>query len=110
MAGTLLCMELDANSKLGAELIPGDPKPQSRNGKYLQRFIEENDLVCVNGTDLCEGVITRMRKTVNSTERSVLDYFIVCRQFLKLISQNIHLLNTAQLWVRKMKKKVIITY
>ena len=48
-------------------------------------MIEENDLICVNGTDLCEGVITRFRKTINSTEQSVLDYFIVCKQFFKLI-------------------------
>ena len=87
MAGTFICIELDANSKLGSALIPGDPKPQSSNGKLLQRFIEENDLICVNGTTLCEGVTTRFRKTVNSIERSVLDYFIVCKKFFKLILQ-----------------------
>ena len=76
MAGTLVCIEMDANSKLGYELIPGDPKAKSKNGKCLQRVIEENNLVCVNSTDLCQGVITRYRKTVNSTEKSVLDYFV----------------------------------
>ena len=31
LAGTLICIELDANSKLGPSIIPNDPKPQSRN-------------------------------------------------------------------------------
>ena len=44
-------------------------------------------MICVNGTTLCEGVTTRFRKTVNSIERSVLDYFIVCKKFFKLILQ-----------------------
>ena len=33
VSGSLICMELDANSKLGSSVIPGDPKPQSKNGK-----------------------------------------------------------------------------
>ena len=41
----------------------------------------------MNSTDLCEGVITRFRKTVNGSEKSVLDYFIVCKQLLKLITK-----------------------
>ena len=84
MAGTLICIEMDANSKMGSEIIPGDPNHQSRNGKYLQKMIEENNLICVNGTDLCERIITRFRKTINTTERSVIDYFIVCKQFFNL--------------------------
>ena len=34
-AGALVCIELDANSKLGPSIIPGDPKAQSKNGKLL---------------------------------------------------------------------------
>ena len=29
IAGSLICIEMDSNSKLGAALVPGDPKPQS---------------------------------------------------------------------------------
>ena len=29
IAGCLICIEMDSNSKLGAALVPGDPKPQS---------------------------------------------------------------------------------
>ena len=28
VAGVLVCMELDANSKVGSKVIPGDPKAQ----------------------------------------------------------------------------------
>ena len=43
-------MELDANSKLGSKHIPGDPKEQSSNGKLLEKVVEDNELVVVNGT------------------------------------------------------------
>ena len=76
---------MDANSKLGPALIPGDPCEQSKNGKLLLKVIEENDLIVVNGTDLCKGIITRYRQTKNSIEKSVLDYFLVCRKFYNLI-------------------------
>ena len=81
LAGTLICIELDANSKLGSKHVPGDPKEQTKNGKLLEKVIEDNDLIVVNGTDLCEGVITRFRKTINECEESVIDFFIVCRRF-----------------------------
>ena len=84
LVGTLICMELDANSKLGSKHIPGDPKEQSSNGKLLEKVVEDNELVVVNGTDLCEGVITRFRKTINDCEESTIDFFIVCRRFLLL--------------------------
>lgn len=51
----------------------------------LERVIKENDLIVVNGMDLCEGIITRFRKTINKDEKSVIDYFLVCRRFFELI-------------------------
>jgi hypothetical protein len=67
IAGAYICIEMDANSKLGMNIIKGDPNKQSRNGKLLEDVIENNDLIVVNGSTLCEGVITRHRKTVNTT-------------------------------------------
>ena len=49
----------------------------------------ENDLIVVNSLDICEGKITRFRKTINRTEQSILDYFVVCRSFLSLITKMI---------------------
>ena len=86
MAGTMLCIQMDANSKLGPEYVPGDPKQMSKNGKHLAKVIDENELIVVNGTQKCTGVITRYRRTVNSTEESVIDFFIVCRQFYSLVN------------------------
>ena len=51
----------------------------------LINVFDENGLVVVNGTDLCTGVITRERTTTQRTEKSVLDFFIVCETFLALI-------------------------
>ena len=87
LAGTLVCIEMDANSKLGPAIIPNDPKPQSKNGKLLENVVKENGLIIVNATNLCEGVLTRYRKTIKSVEESVLDFFIVCPKFFKLIKK-----------------------
>ena len=62
-----------------------DPHEQSGNGKKLMEVIEDNDLIIVNGTDLCEGLITRKRNFDNSIENSVIDFFIVCRRFFQMI-------------------------
>ena len=85
VAGALVCIQLDANSKLGNKHIPGDPNEQSNNGKLLEKVIEDNDLIVVNGTDLCEGLITRFRKTINDCEKSVIDFFILCRRFFAMV-------------------------
>ena len=43
-------------------------------------------MIVVNGTQLCKGLITRFRKTITNTEKSVIDFFIVCRRFFELIN------------------------
>ena len=85
MAGDMLCLQMDANSKLGPELIKGDPDHQSKNEKVLEKILQDNDLIVVNGTQLCEGVITRYGKTINNEEQSVINFFIVCRKLYRLI-------------------------
>ena len=86
IAGTLICIQMDSNSKLGPNWIPLDPHDQSENGKLLEKIIVENEIIVVNGTDLCQGTITRHRKTVVGIEESVLDHFIVCKEMFKMIS------------------------
>ena len=34
----MICIEMNANSKLGRTIIPGAPKEQSRNGKFLKKL------------------------------------------------------------------------
>ena len=37
--GKSIYIQMDANSKLGPEIIPGDPNQQSENGKILYNII-----------------------------------------------------------------------
>ena len=80
---------MDTNAKLGPELIKSDPNPRSGNGELLIELCERNNLVICNTTDLCQGVITRQRVTVNGVERSVLDYFILCQEMFSFLSKMI---------------------
>ena len=87
LAGAFVCIEMDANSKLGPSIVKGDPNQQSRNGKLLSEVIDVNNLVVVNGSDICDGTITRQRDTVGRSEKSVIDFFIVCQNFFQLIKR-----------------------
>ena len=78
----MICMELDANSKLGPMIISGDPHPQSKNGKLLEDLVNDNDLVVVNRLDICQGKITRFRKTIKRTEKSIIDFLLFAKVFL----------------------------
>ena len=43
LAGKSILIELDANSKLGNDIIPGDPHSQSENGKLLAGIIRRHN-------------------------------------------------------------------
>ena len=47
-------IEIDANSKLGPDIITGDPHQISDNGKILSQIIEDHNLFLVNGSELCK--------------------------------------------------------
>ena len=81
----MVCLQLDANGKVGKEIINGDPHDISPNGRLLLDLIERKSLILVNGTDKCMGVITRLRDKNGKMEKSVIDYFIVCQAFYSLI-------------------------
>ena len=86
ISGSLICVEMDSNSKLGPNIIPKDPHEQSANGKLLEKVIIDNDLVVVNAESLCKGTITRFRKTVHRNEESILDHILVCRDFFQMVT------------------------
>ena len=55
-------LHFDGNLWAGEEIIPGDKRKQNRNGKFFQKFLEENpNLTVVNSLPLCQGLITRSR-------------------------------------------------
>ena len=55
-------IQLDANSKLGPNIIQGDPHKQSDNGKILAGIIQRNALFVINGS------IEKIHKTENHKE------------------------------------------
>ena len=81
--GCCILVEMDANAKLGYEVIKGDPNPQSNNGSLLWSLIQRNNLKVLNASDICKGIITRERTTKVGVEKAVLDYIIVCDNLLK---------------------------
>ena len=80
LIGALVCIELDANAKLGYDVIENDPHKTSANGELFLGVIERNSLIVGNATQLCKGVITRRRTTVNGVEQSVIDFLVVCEE------------------------------
>ena len=53
-------IEMDANSYLGPNLLPKDPRKQNINGKKMEEFLNDNgNVVLLNASNKCEGTITR---------------------------------------------------
>ena len=72
-------IQMDANSKLGAHMIEGDPHGQSENGKILAGIIQRNALHVVNNSKTkCIGKITRRRITRKKKEESIIDFVLGC--------------------------------
>ena len=82
-SGSGLILQFDGNLWAGPNIVPGDPRPQNRNGKCFEEFLERNPhLSVVNKLSLCEGLITRRRMREGNLEESVLDFFVVCDRVL----------------------------
>ena len=53
-------LQFDGNLWAGENIIRGDPRPQNRNGRMFQSFLERHpQLTVVNSLPICEGLITR---------------------------------------------------
>ena len=77
LAGASVILEIDANSKLGPHIVPGDKHSQSENGKLLAGIIKRQKLVVGNSLAQCKGTITRKRVTKDSTEESTIDFLLM---------------------------------
>ena len=64
----LILLQLDANAKVGYEIIKGDPYPQSPNGHILMDMIERNEWILCNAKENRDGLITRRRVTKTRKE------------------------------------------
>ena len=100
---------MDANAKLGKQVIPNDPHNMSANGQLLFDVIMRNNMIICNSLEKCDGTITRRRSTVNGIEESVIDYFIICQDFYTyFISMKIDNDNVLTRYSKK-KNKIQIT-
>ena len=88
VAGAGFILQMDSKCHLGKDIIKDDVNAQNSNGKLFKKFMERNpSLTIINSLQLCEGTITRMRKTTQSVEKSVLDVFVTCDKILPYIER-----------------------
>ena len=58
-----IIFQMDGNLWAGKHLIKGDPNEINENGKLFIKFLQDHPYLCVvNSLDLCEGILTRIRK------------------------------------------------
>ena len=89
-SGTGLIFHFDGNLWAGSAIIPGDPRPQNKNGQIFEQFLKQNpSLTVVNTLPLCEGLITRRRFRDEKLEESILDFFVVCDKVLPFVTKMI---------------------
>ena len=66
IAGKSVLIAMDANCKMGPNMIIGDPHEQTSNGKLLSEIISRDALIVANNlNEKCTGKITRERQTKN---------------------------------------------
>ena len=86
--GSGFILQFDGNLWAGAKIVPGDPRPQNKNGYFLEQFLNRNPrLTIVNSLPECQGLITRSRFKNGILEESVLDFFIVCSSVLPFVTR-----------------------
>ena len=86
--GSGFILQFDGNLWAGKKLVPGDPRPQNKNGKFLEQFLNRNPrLTIVNSLPQCQGLVTRSRLKNGSLEESILDFFIVCSSVLPFVKR-----------------------
>ena len=85
----MLVIQMDANCWLGANIIPGDPNLSANyNGKLFHSFLQRNPgITLVNSLPICQGVITRQRKTDLLSEQSAIDVFLVNARMLPFVQK-----------------------
>ena len=62
--GCLVLIEMDANAKVGKDVINGDPNEASDNGQLLLDMVERQNLKILNASQKCSGTVTRKSVTV----------------------------------------------
>ena len=90
VANKSIILQLDANSKLGKEIVPDDPHEQTPNGAALAGIIDRNALIVVNSLkEKVKGSITRQRITETGREESIIDFMIVSSDLVEDVQEMI---------------------
>ena len=85
-AGAGFILQMASNAHMGKGMINNDVNEQNLNGKLFEQSLERMpQLTIINSLSLCEGLITRMRKTTKCVELSILDVFVTCSKILSFI-------------------------
>ena len=83
-------LQCDSNAWLGPKIIPGDPRPQNKNGKLFENFLNRHpQLTLINSLPICEGKITRSRMKDGVLEEAILDVYVVCQLVLPFVTKMI---------------------
>ena len=96
-----ILIQMDANAKVGSQIIKGDPHNMSHNGKLLFDIIERQNLTIANTLDICDGTITRERVFENKSERSVIDFLIICENLKKYL---------LEMWIDENRVHILARY
>ena len=103
--GYFVLVEMDANAKVGKDIIAGDNHITSNNGKLFLDVIDRQDLVIANSLDICKGIVTRVREFENRTEKSTIDYILTCRALAKDMAEMVIDEDRTYTLARYVKKK-----
>ena len=101
----MIIIQLDANAKIGKKHVRNDPNYGTPNGRILLDIVERQNLTIVNTMELCKGVITRERITAIKTERSVIDYIIICEGMKKFLEEMIIDEDRVHVLTKRVKRK-----
>ena len=85
----MVLVQMDANAKVGKNIIPADPNHLSENGRLLLDVLERQNLILANTLPECTGAITRHRVTQLNVEKSILDYVIICPKLANFLEMMI---------------------
>ena len=88
MANKSIIIQMDANSKLGKDILPNDPNDQSPNGAVLEGILHRHALIVVNSlNEKVKGLITRRRITVDGIEESIIDFVIISSDLVEDVEE-----------------------
>lgn len=87
-ADTAFIVLMDGDLHAGSEIVEGDPNPINANGRLFSTFLKNNPIISlINGSENCEGLLTRKRMKGGKTEEAILDFILVCDKLLPYVQK-----------------------